>query len=74
MRGVSLLVAKSLPRRLRFDHGPVNAKFLADKVNRDSITSQYVDFFVRVCGSFDQRTTIILKTLSRFSDEEMGKT
>jgi len=41
MQGFSLLVAKSLPRRLSFDPRPVNARSLVDNVTQSRITPEY---------------------------------
>jgi len=73
MTVVSLLVAMSLPWSFGFDHGPVKARFLVDKVNRDRITSEYVYLFVSLSGSFHQSTKLNLIILSRLLDEGMGE-
>jgi hypothetical protein len=49
--GFSLLVANSLPRRLGFDPGPINARFIVDKMTqRRNYLRAYLllCFFVRV--------------------------
>jgi hypothetical protein len=67
--GLSLLVAKSLSRRLGFYPGPVNEIFLVYKVKQ---RQNY--FFVPVSGSFRYRTTMIFIITSPLLDEKIVET